>query len=133
MLGLVWNEEDIAALASGLAKEDKPGSIADLEDEEAPQEGSLRFPLSLLIRPELIDQLKERVLPSQGGKLGMPHVPASALSLSDVRKEDFLRKMGATPVQDDGSFSDRDQFDQPRRSSGFQPGPPRTIGGGRRR
>lgn len=135
MLGLVWTEEDIMSLATGLAKDDGPKSLAELEADTTEQRGngSLRFPLSLLIRPELIEQLKEKALPSQGGKHGMPHVPASATSLSDVTKEDFLRKLGATPVKDRNfSSGDDDMFGQPQRGEGFREGPMRTIGGKRR-
>jgi hypothetical protein len=133
MLGLSWTEEDILALASGLDTNDGPKNIADLESQEKPSSGTLRFPLSLLIRPELIKQLQERVLPAQRSKRGMPHVPASALSLSDVRKEDFLRKLGATPVGDRDFSDGGDMFDQPNRTQGFREGPMRTIGGGKRR
>lgn len=134
MLGLVWTEEDIMKLASGLATKDGPKSLADLEKEDTPEQGngSLRFPLSLLIRPELIETLRAKVLPSQGSKHGMPHVPASAISLSDVRKEDFLRKLGATPVQDRDFSSRDDMFGQPQRAQGFREGPMRPIGGKRR-
>lgn len=134
MLGLVWTEEDIMSLASGLVAEDRSKSLTELEADTSEQRGngSLRFPLSLLIRPELIEQLKEKAIPPQGGKHGMPHVPASATSLSDVTKEDFLRKLGATPVQDKDFSSGGDMFDQPRRAQGFREGPMRTIGSKRR-
>jgi len=131
MLGLVWTDEDIKALTSGLAHNDGPKSIDDLDKSGTAQEGALRFPLSLLIRPELIEQFKDRSLPSIN-KAGMPHVPASALSLSDVGKADFLRKLGATPA-DEQDFSTGDMFDKPHRgSSGFTEGPMRSIGGKRR-
>jgi hypothetical protein len=135
MLGLKWTKEDLDALAAGFSSTAGEKSIEELagDESQASSDGSLRFPLSLLVRPELIDQLRERAIPAQGGMKGMPHVPASALSLSDVRKEDFLRKMGALPAQDD-DLSGRDpssMFDTPsgRPQVGFKEGPLRRIGG----
>jgi len=133
MLGLKWTKEDIVALAANMGKPADQKSIADLDSESTSSDGTLRFPLSLLVRPELLDQLKERALPSQGGMKGMPHVPASALSLSDVKKEDFLRKMGVLPAGD-RDLSGRDEssmFGQPsqRPHVGFKEGPMRPIGG----
>lgn len=134
MLGLKWTKEDLDSLAANFGKSADQTNIDDLKKRDVPRgDGSMRFPLSLLVRPELIDTLKERALPSQGGLKGMAHVPASALSLADVKKEDFLRKMGVTPATED-DLSGRDEssmFGQPsgRPQAGFKEGPVRRLGG----
>lgn len=121
MLGLVWTEDDISGLARGIAAENKPKTLADLESATVvPKKKSpLRFPMSLLIRPEIIDQLTGGAASTRTSKPGMPHVPNSAVSMSDLPKEDYMRMMGATPV-DDRSFSSTDMFDKPsKKMSGF--------------
>jgi hypothetical protein len=131
MLGLVWTPEDLEQIARDEKTNQGEKSIKDLEAEAVVHDPNapLRFPLSLLIRPELLQQLRERALPSKGGLFGMGHVPVDALSLSQVSKDDFLRKMGATPVQD-RSLSSVDPLNASQRpQSGFAQGVPRRIGG----
>lgn len=131
MLGLVWTPEDLEQIARDEKSNQGDKSIQDLESDAVVHDphAPLRFPLSLLIRPELLQQLRERALPSKGGLFGMGHVPAEALSLSQVSKDDFLRKMGATSVQD-RSLSSVDPLNASQRpKSGFEQGAPRRIGG----
>ena len=135
MLGLVWTESDLQKLAhSASDAEETEGQSATIRTPMGPNEKT-RFPLSLLIRPELIEQLKERILP--GGtrsKTNMPHVPDSAISLSSVSKEEFLRRMGAKQAppgfgdDDTGSVYDKSNSS----AQGFQEGPLRGFNSRRR-
>jgi len=136
MLGLVWTQEDLDMLAKH--EEDNKGNktLADMEASPvAARPTVLRYPLSLLVRPELMKSLQEHAIPSQGGLYGMPHVPAGAASLSQASKEEFLRKMGATAIdRNDPEYTGADPFGQSRRpSGGFSEGPSRPIGGGGKR
>ncbi len=135
MLGLVWTESDLQSLAKSAASaEENAEGNAPIRTPMGPNEKT-RFPLSLLIRPELIEQLKDRVLP--GGtksKNNMPHVPDSAISLSSLSKEEFLKRMGASPAPagfgDDDSGSVYDRSNAP--ATGFQEGPLRGFNSRRR-
>jgi len=136
MLGLVWTQEDLDMLARH--EEDNKGGKTLSEMESAPvaeKPSVLRYPLSLLVRPELMKSLQEHAIPSQGGLYGMSHVPSNAASLSQASKEEFLRKMGATAIdRNDPEYSGADPFGQSRRpTGGFAEGPARPIGGGGKR
>ena len=126
MLGLVWEEEQLEALAEGMRKEEQ--TVGDLEERDAQSSaGPLRFALSLLIRPELIETLRNKAIPPTG-KAGMPHVPHDSLSLSDVQKEEFIRKMGGT-ILNESRLEDADPFAQSSRpQAGFPDG---TFGRGK--
>lgn len=138
IFGTTWTPEDIQALAehAKAAEEgDKPldqlekDKERDIEDANKP----LRYPLSLLIRPELLQTLRERAIPAlRGSKNGMPHVPSDAISLSDTSKNEFLRKLGALPVSSDdprlrGGVDPYSTSQRPQ--EGFSEGTRRRIGG----
>lgn len=94
----------------------------------------LRYPLSLLVRPELLKSLQEHAIPSTGGGLfGMGHVPKDAASLYESTKNEFLRKMGATSAAASETDPNADPFAQSRKApGGFSEGRARTLGGRRR-
>jgi hypothetical protein len=94
----------------------------------------LRYPLSLLVRPELLKSLQEHAIPSTGGGLfGMGHVPKDAASLYESTKNEFLRRMGATAASSDETDPNADPFAQSRKSnSGFSEGRSRPLGGRRK-
>jgi hypothetical protein len=127
MLGLVWTDEDLQYMVDQQVNGDAPA----VDTSDGPRK--YRYPLSLLVRPELLKSLQEKALPSSGGLFGMSHVPDDARSLSDATKNEFLRKMGASPAMFDDEISrmDRDYFDPSIRSKkgGFLPGPPRSFSG----
>lgn len=136
MLGLVWTQEDLDMFAQHAEESKGNKTLSEMEASPVEQRPSiLRYPLSLLVRPELMKSLQEHALPSQGGLYGMPHVPSSAASLSQASKEEFLRKMGATAIdRDDPEYSRADPFGASRRpTGGFAEGPSRPIGGGGKR
>lgn len=135
MLGLVWTPEDLQVLAEQDAKNKGNKTIEELAASAPDAAPSvLRYPLSLLIRPELLKSLQERAIPAQGGLFGMPHVPSDALSLSKASKDDFLRRMGVQSATDEFDKTDIDPYSPSQRPrGGFAEGKPRTIGGGGRR
>jgi hypothetical protein len=142
MLGLVWTQEDLDVLAKQAEGQKQMGNMtAEQLEASAPtlDEGprTLRYPLSLLVRPELIKNLQEHALPTAGGLFGMSHVPKDATSLYGSTKEEFLRRMGATAASaagDDFERSNVDPFAQSQRPrGGFSESRPRPIGGGGRR
>jgi len=136
MLGLVWTPEDLEVLAKQ-AEGQKGMTAAELENakpvaDEAPR--ALRYPLSLLVRPELLKNLQEHAIPSGSGLFGMHHVPKDATSLYAASKDEFLRRMGATAVgqpQDDFERSQVDPYARSQRPvGGFTEGRQRPLGGG---
>lgn len=135
MLGLVWTPEDLEMLK----QQDAQSKTIDGNKElEAPSSGLLRYPLSLLIRPELLKSLQEHAVPAAGGLFGMNHVPSDALSLSKASRDQFLTKMGAqsaSDLSDDFEATGADPFGPSRRpeQKGFSEGKSRPIGGGNRR
>ncbi len=139
MLGLVWTPEDLEVLARQSEAQQSGNMTAEQLENAPPVEDEarrvLRYPLSLLVRPELLKNLQEHALPTTGGLFGMSHVPKDATSLYGSSKEEFLRRMGATAaVQDDFEKSNVDPFAQSQRpKGGFTESRARPIGGGRRR
>jgi hypothetical protein len=137
MLGLVWTPEDLAILAEKPKQTGSmtPEQIAESDAREVESTGILRYPLSLLIRPELLKNLQEHAMPATGGLFGMDHVPGDAASLYGSTKEEFLRRMGATSAsKDDPDWAPADP-DAPsrRQAGGFMESKPRTISGARRK
>lgn len=136
MLGLVWTPEDLEALANQAENQKQMANMTAEQLEATPvaDEGprTLRYPLSLLVRPELIKNLQEHALPTAGGLFGMHHVPKDAMSLYGSSKEEFLRRMGATAAStDDFEKSNVDPFSQSQRPrGGFSESKQRTLGGG---
>lgn len=135
MLGLVWTQDDLESLARTAEKKD----LSETELSQIPVDSlpsTLRYPLSLLVRPELFKELQERALPAGSGLYGMPHVPQDAVSLSQASKTEFLRRLGVSPVHSDdlGTGQASDPFAQSRRPrEGFSEGRARPLGGGGRR
>lgn len=115
MLGLVWTREDIAELTR--RTEEK---AAAEERGEAPSDyipDVIRYPLSMLVRPELLDTLTGgNELSSQENLSGMMHVPKGTLSLANVSKEEFLSRVGATSATTDIDLDRIDRGPQPRGS-----------------
>lgn len=135
MLGLVWTPQDLEVLSKQASK--KEGSSTEESAPSVAEEPSvLRYPLSLLVRPELLTTLQERAIPGGGGLFGMGHVPTDAQSLYGSSKEDFLRRMGATAAaghrgDDFDSQGPRDPYAQ-NKPKGFSEGPQRAFGGRRK-
>lgn len=99
MLGLTWTRKDLDFIAEGMRQDSKKKSMDELDAEsESNVDADIFYPLSLLVRPELIKDLRAKAIPGHGGLDGMGHVPGGAKSLSDLSKEDFLRKLGVTPI-----------------------------------
>ena len=126
MLGLVWTPEDLEGLA-------KPPTEVEDNSLTSAEPRLLRYPLSLLVRPELLQNLKDHAMPS-GGLFGMDHVPNDASSLFRSSKEEFLRRLGATPLGPDSDIANRpDPYSNSRRpAGGFSEGTPRSFGGHRK-
>lgn len=139
MLGLVWTPEDLKSLAVQDTKNKSMEELSKDADRAADSSGILRYPLSLLIRPELLKSLQEHAIPSADGLFGMSHVPSDALSLSKTSKEQFLAKIGAMSATadplDEFDGTQVDPFSPSRRpeQKGFTEGKPRPVGGGPRR
>ena len=137
MLGLVWTPEDLEVLTQQDTKNKSLEELSKSADKHSAPSGILRYPMSLLIRPELLKSLQEHAIPSQGGLYGMAHVPGDALSLSKASKDEFLAKMGAQSASsptDEFDKTDVDPFSPSRRpQGGFSEGKARPIGGGNRR
>ena len=107
MLGLVWTKADIDALTRMAAEKEAREDDA----EPVPLPDVVRYPLSLLVRPELLDTLTGGGLPDQESLSGMMHVPKGTLSLANVSKEEFLKRVGAAPATSiDLAGEDRDPF-----------------------
>lgn len=84
MFGLIWSKEDLI--------EKKEGSNTDTLQEPPDK---VMFPLSLLLRPEIWQMLKQVFHISDGkNKEGMPHVPGDAVSMFTQSKDEFLKNMG---------------------------------------
>ena len=73
MLGLVWTPDDIAKFS----KKNRSSSTQD-------SSGVIRWPLSFLVRPEVVDHLSS--ISDGMGEFGleMNHVPEDAISMSNL-------------------------------------------------
>lgn len=118
LLGLVWRRED---LLQSISKN------KDITVDAAPPQ-KLFYPLSLLVNPDLFQSLKkvfELEAPGET-KEGMSHVPAGAIPMTVLSKDEFIRRMGM------GGQRQGDNFDmfgpQGKPSAGLQPGPERRLG-----
>lgn len=74
ILGTVWSKEDVVSIKGGEASE---ASVTQAV------ESKIRYPLSLLIRPEIYKELQTR--------FGEGNAKSESLS---VGKEEFIRRMG---------------------------------------
>lgn len=83
MLGLSWTRDEVARIT-----DDKK------EGENASYPSKLIYPLSLMIKPDLLDILRANFGLDTKSKDGMPHIPGNTTSLSNTSKEDFISKMG---------------------------------------
>lgn len=92
MLGLVWTRDMI---------EDMTGGEQTIEEVKPTRLERLRYPLTLILKPELLSELRSRF--NIGGEEidddlsvdpGMPHVPKGAISMSTLSKEEFFRRVG---------------------------------------
>ena len=127
MLGILWTREDVARMTGGEESAD------DIKNVRADK---IRYPLALVLKPELIRELKLRFEiddspdddADDDGKPRMAHIPKNAKSLAMLSKDDFMKKVGF------GSQAGENSFNGPRKrediEGGFRPSnQPRRLGG----
>lgn len=113
MLGILWTREDVESMFS-TGGEGKASKIS-----------KLKYPLALVLQPELRNQLGRQFGLYEDEDPSIPNIPKNATSLSTLSKEDFLAKLG---FQAQGTeFEGKSSMKEP--SKGLQPGPRRTLGG----
>ena len=127
MLGILWTREDVARMTGG---EENSDAIENVRADK------IRYPLALVLKPDLIRELKLRFDledPSDDeeddrGKPRMSHIPKNAKSLAMLSKDDFMKKVGFG-----SSVGESNSLVNPSRDAvegGFRPASqPRRLGG----
>jgi len=124
MLGILWTRDEVAGMFGGEVGDQQLQQIEKLDIKRA------RYPLALILRPDLFTELKERFGLGTGeknekGMPGMPHIPQNAQSLGMLDKDSFLNKLGFKSYTDDAAGSPNHRDVQ----TGFTPTTPRRLGG----
>lgn len=125
LLGTLWTREDVVNMLGGETGDQQVQRLSSLQLKRA------RYPLALILRPELFKELRERFgLGSDSddseGVPGMPHIPKDAKSLAKLDKNEFIRRMGFRPAE----AEDGDGIPTSRNiPTGFIPTNPRRLGG----
>lgn len=92
MLGLVWTRDML---------EEVTGGEQTISDVKPTRLEKLRFPFALILKPELLTELRARF--NIGGEAvaddltydsGMPMTPKGSVSMSTLSKEEFFRRVG---------------------------------------
>lgn len=114
ILGVIWTKEQVHSLSGG---EDSTDNI------KVTKVDKLRYPLALILKPDLMKELKNRFGFDSSGDDGtskLDHVPKGTTSLGMTSKDDFIKKMGfKSSVDTDGYFIEpktREELE-----SGFKP------------
>jgi hypothetical protein len=96
ILGVIWTKEQVAGLSGG---EDSTDNI------KVTKVDKLRYPLALILKPDLMKELKTRFGYSDEGTSKLDHVPKGTTSLGMTSKDEFIKKMGfKSSVETDGYF-----------------------------
>ncbi len=103
MLGLLWTRDMI---------EDMTGGEQTIEEVNPTRLEKLRYPLTLILKPELLSELRSRF--NIGGAAiddddlsydpGMPYTPKGAISMSTLSKEEFFKRVGHKQLDIDDPY-----------------------------
>ena len=126
MLGILWTREDVARMTGG---EENSEDISNIRADK------IRYPLALVLKPDLIRELRMRFEldassedDDDDGKPRMAHIPKNAKSLAMLSKDDFMKKVGFGSQAGDNSFNGPRKREEV--EGGFRPSnQPRRLGG----
>jgi hypothetical protein len=124
ILGLRWTREAVESMI---------GSEDTIEDVKATDLNIIRYPLSLIMKPNLVQELKLRfggsnIEPTEGDDNfnydpGMPYTPPGSVSMSTLSKEEFFQRLGRKASDPDDMY-----IRGSRKEPGFKPGPGIKLG-----